>query len=100
MSELGYGFAMTSKTETIVLDGATAAALKERANELGMTVPDLVASYLDEDRMPADADADQIAELDRRWKAIQDGAPTAKHDAVVRWLDTWGTPAFKPWRHQ
>ena len=91
---------MTSKTDSIELDSATAAALKERAHERGLTVPDLVAAYLDEDRAPANADADQIAELDRRWKAVQDGAPTAKHDAVVRWLDTWGTPAFKPWRHQ
>ena len=99
MSELGYVFTMTPKTETIVLDEATAAALKERANELGMTVPDLVASYLDDDRRPADADADQIAELDRRWAAIENRQTTVKHSAVVHWLDTWGTPGFKPWRN-
>ena len=90
---------MMAKTETIALDEATAAALRERANELGMTVPDLVASYLDEDRVPADASADQVAELDRRWAAIQNGQTTIKHDAVVRWLDTWGTPGFKRWRN-
>ena len=84
LSKLRYGFAMTSKTDSIELDNATAAALKERARERGLTVPDLVAAYLDEDCAPANVDADQIAELDRRWKAIQDGAPTVKHDAVVR----------------
>ena len=83
---------MTSKIDSIELDSATAAALKVRAHE---TVPDLVAAYLDEDCAPANVDADQIAELDRRWKAIQDGAPTARHDAVVRWLDTWGSSADK-----
>ena len=85
-------FAMTPKTEM-------AAVLKERANQLGMTVPDLVASYLDDDRKPAEKDTDQIAELDRRWAAIENGRTTIKHDAVVRWLDTWGTPGFKPWRN-
>jgi hypothetical protein len=100
LSKLRYVFAMAPKTETIVFDEATAAALKERANELGMTVPDLVASYLDEDRMPADADADQIAELDRRWMSVQAGESTVQHKNVVRWLNTWGTPAYKPWRDQ
>ena len=91
---------MTPKTDSIELDSATAAALKERADERGLTVPDLVAAYLDEDRAPTDVDANQIAELDRRWAAVLAGQGTVKHDAVVRWLDTWGTPAFKPWRHQ
>jgi hypothetical protein len=43
-------------------------------------------------------DAEQIAELDRRWKAIQQGEATIAHDQVVRWLETWGTPAFRSWR--
>jgi predicted transcriptional regulator len=89
-----------SKTQTIELDEATVAALKARADERGMTVPDLVAEYLHEDRMPAVADDDQIAELDRRWAAIQGGETTIKHEKVVRWLETWGTPAFSPWRDQ
>lgn len=88
---------MTSKTQTIEVDEATAAALKERADARGMTVPDLVAQYVDEDRTPADVDAEQIAELDRRWDAVQAGAETVQHDQVVRWLETWGTPAFRPW---
>lgn len=42
-------------------------------------------------------DRDEIAELDRRWAAIEAGEPTVPHDEVVRWLETWGTPAFRPW---
>ncbi len=91
---------MASKIHTIEFDEATATALQERADERGLTVPDLVSEYLHEDRAAADADAEQIAELDRRWAAVQAGQATAKHDQVVRWLETWGTPAFKPWRDQ
>jgi predicted transcriptional regulator len=91
---------MTSKAHTIELDEITATALKERADERGLTVPDLVAEYLSEDCAPVDVGADQIAELDRRWAAVQAGQATVKHEKVVRWLETWGTPAFKPWRDQ
>lgn len=42
-------------------------------------------------------DLDEIAELDRRWAAIEAGEGTVPHDEVVRWLETWGAPAFKPW---
>ena len=42
--------------------------------------------------------AEEIAELDRRWAKIAAGEPTIPHKDVVRWLNTWGTPAFKPWR--
>ncbi len=43
-------------------------------------------------------DFDQIVELERRWAAIEAGEPTVPHEEVVRWLKTWGTPAFRPWR--
>ena len=29
--------------------------------------------------------------------AIKAGEPTVPHEEVVRWLDTWGTPAYRPW---
>ena len=91
---------MTSKTRTIELDETTVTALKERADERGLTVPELVTEYLDEDRASSHVDADQIAELDRRWAACRAGQPTVLNDKVVRWLETWGTPAFKPWRSE
>jgi predicted transcriptional regulator len=91
---------MSGKTQTIELDEATAAALQERADARGMTVPDLLAEFAHEDREPADIDADQIAELDRRWAAVEAGRPTVPNDKVVRWLRTWGTPAFEPWRNR
>ena len=87
---------MMGKTQTIELDEATATALKERAEARGMTVPDLLAEFAQGDGEPADVDADQIAELDRRWAAVETGRPTVPNDKVVRWLKTWGTPAFKP----
>jgi predicted transcriptional regulator len=46
---------------------------------------------------PVQLDDDQIAELDRRWRAIEAGEATIPHEDVVRWAQTWGTPAFKPW---
>jgi predicted transcriptional regulator len=47
--------------------------------------------------VPSDED---IAELDRQWAEIEAGAPTVPHEKVARWLETWGTPAFKPWHRQ
>jgi predicted transcriptional regulator len=91
---------MPIKTHTIEVDEATATSLKERADERGLTVPDLLAEFASADRAPLDVADDQIAELDRRWIAVQGGSPVVPHDQVVRWLETWGTPAFKPWRNR
>ena len=38
-----------------------------------------------------------IAELDRRWKAFEAQGSVADSEDVVRWLQTWGTPAFRNW---
>jgi predicted transcriptional regulator len=43
-------------------------------------------------------DLDEVAELERRWAAIEAGEATVPHEEVVRWLETWGTPTFTPWR--
>jgi predicted transcriptional regulator len=46
-------------------------------------------------------DPDEVAELERQWAEIESGAVlTVPHEKVARWLETWGTPAFKPWREQ
>jgi predicted transcriptional regulator len=46
-------------------------------------------------------DTDDLAELERQWAAIESGeVPTVPHEEVARWLETWRTPAFKPWRDQ
>jgi predicted transcriptional regulator len=54
----------------------------------------------EESKYPASAaiELDEIAELERRWAAVEAGEATVPHDEVVRWLETRGTPAFKPWR--
>jgi predicted transcriptional regulator len=87
---------MTSTTDTIEVDKATADTLKARAAERGISVADLLAEIARESG-PVALDAAENAELDRRWAKIEAGEATVPHDEVVRWLGTWGTPAFKPW---
>ena len=86
------------KTQTIEIDDDTAAALKQRAQERGVTVPELVAELVTLAASPVDADAADIAELDRRWKAFEAQGSVAANEDVVRWLQTWGTPTFRSWR--
>jgi predicted transcriptional regulator len=83
---------MTVKTESIELDGATVAALKKRAAERGVSVSQLVAELV-----PLATDDQAIAELDRRWAAIERGEATVPHADVERWLRTWGSSEFRPW---
>jgi predicted transcriptional regulator len=82
------------KTQTIEIDDDTAMALKQRAAERGVSVPELVAELVTLEAGPADASTGDIAELDRRWKAFEGQAAVSAND-VVRWLRTWGTPAFR-----
>jgi predicted transcriptional regulator len=93
----GYTRIMMAHRRTIEVDGATAAALEQRAAETGLSVSDLLADLLKRHCEPAEASDSDMAALDRQWAAIKAGEPTVPHDQVVRWLDTWGTPAFKPW---
>ena len=86
------------KTQTIEIDDDTATALKQRAAERGVSVPELVAELVTLETGPAAADTADIAELDRRWKAFETQCSVASNDEVVRWLETWGTPAFRGWR--
>jgi predicted transcriptional regulator len=86
------------KTQTIEIDDDTATALKQRARQRGLTVPELVAELVTLETGAVDADAADIAELDRRWNAFEAQGSVAANDDVVRWLQTWGTPAFRSWR--
>jgi predicted transcriptional regulator len=87
---------MSTKTRTIEIDEATADALRARADERGVSVAQFLADVAAESG-PVTVGPEEIAELDRRWAAIESGEPTVPHEEVVRWLETWGTPAFKPW---
>src|SRR6266545_2223931 len=64
-----YGGEM--RTQTIEIDDDTATALKQRAEERGVSVAALVAELAALEASPAEADRDDIAELDRRWQAFQ-----------------------------
>ena len=82
--------------QTIQVDQATAQRLEARARELGLSVPELLANIAS--LQPVEVSDDDIAELDRQVAAIEAGEPTVPHEEVERWLKTWGTPDFKPWR--
>jgi predicted transcriptional regulator len=86
------------KTQTIEIDDDTATALRQRAEERGVTVPELVAELVTLAASPVDADAADVAELDRRWNAFEAQGSVAANEDVVRWLRTWGTPTFRSWR--
>jgi hypothetical protein len=74
---------MTSKTDTIEVDKATADTLKARAAESGISVAELLAEVASESG-PIPADAAEIVELDRRWAKVKAGEATVPHDEVVR----------------
>jgi predicted transcriptional regulator len=95
-----FGYNPQMKTQIIEIDHDTAMALKQRAAERGLSVPELVAELVTLEAGPADADVDDIVELDRRWKAFEAQGSVAANDDVVRWLQTWGTPAFRSWRNR
>lgn len=88
-----------NRIRTIEVDTATADELEARAAVRGVSVREMVAELV-ADEAALSAGGDDIAELDRQWAAIEAGATTVPHDKVARWLETWGTPAFKPWRDQ
>ena len=85
---------MNVKLRKIEVEEATATALEARATELGLSVSELLAEMVGS---PKASDA-EMATLDRQWTAIKNGEPTVAHDEVVRWLDTWGTARFRPWK--
>jgi len=88
---------MNAPKRLIEVDERTALALEARAAERGLSVPDLVAEMTALAASPEALSPEEVAELDRRWAAIEAGEPTISNDAVVRWLRTWGSPAFKSW---
>lgn len=73
--------------------------LQARAAELGVTVSQLIAELATLDSTPREADADEFAELDRRY-AKATGGSAVPHERVVQWLRTWGTPRFRQWPGQ
>ena len=95
---IGYSGSMSTNV-SIEVDKQTADVLQARAAKLGVTVPQLLAELAALDSDPRKADADEIAELDRRLASATQGA-RVPHERVVQWLRTWGTPRFRPWSGQ
>jgi hypothetical protein len=55
---------------------------------------------IDEPRREVIPRPEELAELDRQWAAIKEGKATIPHAKVLRWLQTWGTTAFRPWKQR
>ncbi len=70
---IGYSRVMSTNV-SIEVDKHTADVLQTRAAELGVTVPQLIAELATLDGDPRDADADEIAELDRRYARATGGS--------------------------
>ena len=90
-----YSGAMNA-TVSIEVDKHTADVLQTRAAELGVTVSQLIAELAALDGTPRGAEADEVAELDRRSARAAEGSRVS-HDRAVKWLRTWGTSGFRPW---
>jgi hypothetical protein len=84
---------------SIEIDQHTADVLEVRAAELGVTVPQLIAELAALDGTPRDAEAGEIAELDRRAASATPDSRVPQ-ERVVQWLRTWGTSSFRPWPGQ
>lgn len=84
-----------NEVRTIEVDAKTAEALESRAAELGVSVAELLAEIA-KHVVADESEAEQVAELDRRWAEYQETGGIV-HERVVEWLETWGTPAFRPW---
>ncbi len=91
---------MAPKIHTIEVDEATAIALRSRADAQGLSVSELVAGMTAIAGTPVTLSSTELAELDRQWASIKSGEVTVPHEEVASWLQTWGTPAFKPRRDQ
>jgi predicted transcriptional regulator len=89
---------MSRKLRKIEVDDATATALEARAAAVDVSVSQLIAQLVSLAGEPAKVPSGELDEFDRQWAAIKAGQPTVPHNDVVRWLDTWGTPGFRPWQ--
>jgi hypothetical protein len=91
-------FLMSVKLRQIEVAAETADALEARAAERGLSVSELLAEMTALPEAAAALSSEDITALDRQWAAVKAGEPTVAHEKVVRWLQTWGTPAFRSWQ--
>lgn len=87
---------MGRKLRSIDVDAETADRLEKRAAHRGTSVSQLVAELVDRELLQPPAEPDELGELERRWAAVEAGGTTVSQRKVVRWLETWGTPGYRP----
>jgi predicted transcriptional regulator len=85
---------------TIEVDDTTATALETRAFQVGPSVAESLAAMVAAEGVRRELPSADITALDQQWAAIKAGEPTVPHKDVARWLDSWGTPGFRPWKGQ
>jgi predicted transcriptional regulator len=88
------------RTRNIEVDEATAETLQTRAEERGVSVARVVAELVTSDEALLAMERDELVELDRRWAKVAAGDATVPHADVVRWLETWGTAAYRSWHER
>lgn len=81
---------------TIEVDNETATSLEALAVKRGMTLAELLAEFVEGESENGESITAQVAELERR-KADTTAGNVVPHAEIVRWLETWGTPSYRPW---
>ena len=81
---------------TIEVDNETATSLEALAVKRGMTLAELLAEFVEGESEKGESITAQVAELERR-KADKTAGNVVPHAEIVRWLETWGTPSYRPW---
>ncbi|MGD2132218.1 MAG: hypothetical protein PVI23_05455 [Maricaulaceae bacterium] len=79
----------------IDLPASLADRIRAAAEESGESVDAVVSRALEAWLGDEAEDARSLAELERRWAAVKAGEATAPHEAVVEWLETWGSSEFR-----
>jgi predicted transcriptional regulator len=82
--------------KTIEIDDETAMMLEQQAARRGLSIS--VAELAALDISLGEDDRGTTAELDGRWRAFTAQSSVTSNADVVKWLCTWGTPAFRSLR--
>ncbi len=81
----------------IDLPPSLAERLKTAAARSGESVETLVSRALEAWLGDDAADAEALAELKRRWAAVEAGEVVTPNERVAAWLKDWGGPRFRAW---
>ena len=84
---------MATGRRLIEIEAAAAERLEAGAVRFGMSLSDYVLTLADD----SGGREGDLRELTQRLDATRDPQAAVDHVEVVRWLETWGTPAYRSW---